>query len=414
MMDMTRSLHLIADDLTGAADTGVVFVRSGRSVTLFLQAGQAGRRSPGHGTSEITVVDTDTRESSPDLAGRVIAAVANEIASGRAVFKKIDSLLRGNIAQEVAALRTALPDRLVLVAPALPALGRHTRGGVQHAEGLPVHESGTWTGEAVPAPRRVDDLIPGTILRLEAIRGDPDTLIDTLTGIADERQAALCDAEADEDLRALVRAAVATGRDVLWVGTAGLASALAIEWAIEWATETPADAGDVPPASSPQRSERYVAILGSIAPVARQQAFALSQAGAAWADLPVDVLVGSPTTLADRVATMGADGDLVVTVSGDIQPRQRDAVARGLALATAGVAAHAPRLFVSGGATARAVLTHRGVTQLELIGELEPGVVISVPDDDASTYVITKAGTFGNSHSLVRVLGATMKREATA
>lgn len=406
MMDMHGSLHLIADDLTGAADTGVVFVRSGRSVTLFMQAAQAGRRSPGDGTSEITVVDTDTRESSPELAARVIADVANEIASGRAVFKKIDSLLRGNIEQELAALCTALPDRLVLVAPALPALGRHTRGGVQHAEGLPVHESGTWTGEEASAPRCVDDLIPGTIVRLEAIRGDPDTLVDTLSGIADDRLAALCDAETDEDLRALVRAAVATGRDVLWVGTSGLASALA--------TETATDAGAVPPTSAPQRGERYVAILGSIAPLARQQARALNQAGAAWADLPADVLVGSPATLADRVATMAADGDLVVTVSGDVQPRQRDAVARGLALATAGVAAHAPRLFVSGGATARAVLTHRGVTQLELIGELEPGVVISVPDDDASTYVITKAGTFGDSHSLVRVLGATMKREATA
>ncbi len=268
MMDMNGSLHLIADDLTGAADTGVVFVRSGRSVTLFLQAAQAGRRSPSDGTSEITVVDTDTRESSPELAARVIADVANEIASGRAVFKKIDSLLRGNIEQELAALCTALPDRLVLVAPALPALGRHTRGGVQHAEGLPVHESGTWTGEEVSAPRCVDDLIPGTIVRLEAVRGDPDTLVDTLSGIADDRLAALCDAETDEDLRALVRAAAATGRDVLWVGTSGLASALATENGHRNGHRCGRRAAN----SAPQRGERYVAILGSIAPLARQQA----------------------------------------------------------------------------------------------------------------------------------------------
>jgi 4-hydroxythreonine-4-phosphate dehydrogenase len=62
-------------------------------------------------------------------------------------------------------------------------------------------------------------------------------------------------------------------------------------------------------------------------------------------------------------------------------------------------------LVVTGGETARAVLTHAGVDQLVVCGELEPGVVWSrVPGRALS--VVTKAGAFGDPGVLVRCIEA--------
>ena len=78
-------------------------------------------------TPTATVIDLDTRELPPDEAARRIQAL-----DGRITFKKIDSLLRGNVQAEIEALTGE-----VIVAPALPVEGRTVRGGVLHVHGVP-------------------------------------------------------------------------------------------------------------------------------------------------------------------------------------------------------------------------------------------------------------------------------------
>lgn len=69
----------------------------------------------------------------------------------------------------------------------------------------------------------------------------------------------------------------------------------------------------------------------------------------------------------------------------------------------------ASTVVLTGGETAHAVLRRSGVEALHIIGELEPGVVLStVPGRDLS--VITKAGSFGDNQVLVRRLHHTIRR----
>jgi len=65
------------------------------------------------------------------------------------------------------------------------------------------------------------------------------------------------------------------------------------------------------------------------------------------------------------------------------------------------VARAAPRAHyvLTGGETARAVLAARGVRELRLLGEVEPGVPFGMARD--GTLVCTKAGAFGNPGTLV-------------
>ncbi len=79
---------LIADDLTGACDAGVQFARRGMASCVMLA-----RDAPPAGV-RVVAVNTESRHLEEDAAGAAVAAVADWI-TGRAVFKKIDSVLRG-------------------------------------------------------------------------------------------------------------------------------------------------------------------------------------------------------------------------------------------------------------------------------------------------------------------------------
>src|SRR3954470_4256505 len=139
-------LVIVADDLTGAADSAALLTRRGPTWVVVDPVGDWPQNAA------VLAVDTDSRHTDPTTAAARVAA-ATERAAGRGgqVVKKIDSTLRGNIADELRALRDVhvppgrrpvrevLPrdsDRvLMVVAPAFPATGRTTRGGVVYVAG---------------------------------------------------------------------------------------------------------------------------------------------------------------------------------------------------------------------------------------------------------------------------------------
>jgi uncharacterized protein YgbK (DUF1537 family) len=66
---------------------------------------------------------------------------------------------------------------------------------------------------------------------------------------------------------------------------------------------------------------------------------------------------------------------------------------------------HAGTAVFTGGATAsRAVLAAAGTMSLRLLGQMEPGVVLSLTGDgDRERQVVTKSGSFGVRATLVRL-----------
>ena len=85
-------LTIVADDLTGACDTGALFAARGPvPVTVWPDPPL---RAP------VSVVDTESRGLDPADAARRVAGVARNLARTR-FFKKIDSTLRGPIGAEL-------------------------------------------------------------------------------------------------------------------------------------------------------------------------------------------------------------------------------------------------------------------------------------------------------------------------
>src|SRR5215204_1419789 len=127
---------IIADDLTGAADTGVQFVRAGYRTAVFFRATEVIADD-----LDAVAFDTDSRTMPAGFAAKRVLDAAHSVRGARIVCKKLDSTLRGNVAAELAAVSGVLHPDCVIVAPAFPAAGRTTVDGTQLANGVPVDET---------------------------------------------------------------------------------------------------------------------------------------------------------------------------------------------------------------------------------------------------------------------------------
>jgi uncharacterized protein YgbK (DUF1537 family) len=314
-----------------------------------------GLRVPAGGS--VHVVDLNTR-SRPERAARAVSKRAFAARGARRagiLYKKVDSTLKGHIAAELAAARRSLGNRAVIFTPAFPAQRRVVRDARLVVNGRP--SSGDLRALLSKAG-------------LPAAHLERATAADLRAAIAVGARAIVCDAATDRDLDRIARAALELRPRPLFIGSAGLARALA-----RTLPKRPATARG-------RRAERrpVVTVVGSASPVSARQAKALAR-----------------------------DPDsILVQIAWTHVPTARDIPAvRRLGRA---VAEAAPRVHyvLTGGETARAVLDARGISGYRLLGEVEPGVPFGMAGD--GTLICTKAGAFGRPATLARCV-ARLKRE---
>lgn len=368
-MSVPTELIVIADDLTGAADSaGLLTGRGSTSVVLDAEAPWP--------QDTVLAVDTDSRHCDARIAGQRVLAVAERAGRlGARVVKKIDSTLRGNVAAELRAMTEAVGEQVLLVvAPAFPAILRTTRGGVVHLDGERLAAHGS-DGDVVAllgrGGLRARHLPQGDLLAARMAQAHAE-------GFA----AVVVDAETDEDLAAVVSAADEMTEKALLVGSGGLTRPLA-------GTARPRHEEVTGPRGS------TLVVVGSYSAPSRAQRSRLVEAGV------------TPLLPADRPRLRAALDHGPVVLSPDpeapVVRAEAAVVAQRMADTVAGVLDDVGTLVLTGGETARAVLTAAGVSRLVVVGELEPGVVHAhVPELDLD--VVTKAGAFGDPDALLRCL----------
>ncbi|MGW0227610.1 four-carbon acid sugar kinase family protein [Actinopolymorpha singaporensis] len=407
---------VVADDLTGAADTGAGFLRARLSTTVtWAEELLAGSLTiPGHGHTDVLAVDAGTRRATPELAatmtGRVVEAL--RVAGTRVLYQKVDSMARGHLGAEVgAALRAWHPGAVAVVAPAFPAAGRSTVGGVQRVYGVPAERGdlAARLDRAGVRAARVD---------LTAVRSaDPRAALER--SLPPGVQALLCDAETDADLAAIAGTAASLSRPVVWVGSAGLAHVLphvlglvgdsgppdkdcltAVGKAkLTTDPEGPVHGPGVHPAGP------VLVAVGSVHASAREQARHLLADGAAHVEVPVASLDHHvDVTLAAIRRHLRAATDVVLTLSDDLGVAGPDdhRLTDRLGELTRPCADLVAGLVLTGGDTATGLLRAWGVSGLRLCAEVEPGVPLSVTTGRRRIPVVTKAGAFGDAATLRR------------
>lgn len=135
------TLLIIADDFTGALDTGVQFARSG-AVTRVVTDNYYDYSQLDESV-QVLVVDAETRHMTEQEAYETVYHLTKKaIRSGITyIYKKTDSALRGNVGSELTALLDASGRSMLSFVPAFPKMGRTTKEGIHYIEGIPVEKS---------------------------------------------------------------------------------------------------------------------------------------------------------------------------------------------------------------------------------------------------------------------------------
>ncbi len=133
---------VVADDFTGAAEIAAL----GFAQALSARVRRLGEAAPAIDESGVglTVFDTDSRLLDAAGARRSVARLASVFTSqtlGSFVFKKTDSILRGNVVAEIAEMLRLTGKRRALLLPANPSLGRVICDRVYRIDGTPLEET---------------------------------------------------------------------------------------------------------------------------------------------------------------------------------------------------------------------------------------------------------------------------------
>ena len=136
-------LLIIADDLTGAIDTGVQLAKQGIQTRVIPDPDSNYPDLFNSSESSVLVVNTESRHTQPqeaEMRVEEIMSVAQEAGIKR-YFKKTDSTLRGNIGAELDAFKKNVDQEFVGFIPAHPKLKRFTRKGRHFIDNTPLHET---------------------------------------------------------------------------------------------------------------------------------------------------------------------------------------------------------------------------------------------------------------------------------
>ncbi len=135
------TLLIIADDFTGALDTGVQFSAAGAVTRVVTRTDyDLSLLDP---AVQVLVMDAETRHLAPEEAYQVVRDLSQRAADMGVpyIYKKTDSALRGNVGAELAALLDAAGEQQLSFLPQLPQMNRVTVKGVHYIDGQPVEES---------------------------------------------------------------------------------------------------------------------------------------------------------------------------------------------------------------------------------------------------------------------------------
>ncbi len=135
---------VIADDLTGALDTGLQFRKKGFRTLVPL------RVNPPWPSTEALVLNTDSRNIPGLLAYRRILRICRPL-KAKALYKKIDSTMRGNVGLEVEAILKAQGIPKAIVVPSIPILGRTVEKGILKVNGIPPTQNPLRPGPLPPS-----------------------------------------------------------------------------------------------------------------------------------------------------------------------------------------------------------------------------------------------------------------------
>ena len=376
-------IGVIADDLTGAAELGAVGLRHGLTAEVITNGQPSGE-------ADLVCVDTDSRAQSPDEAARRVTAAVKLLQQAGAewIYKKVDSVLRGQVTAEIEAMMRQLGFERALLAPANPSLGRTIRGGKYFIRGKLIHKTEFAHDPQFP---RISARVLELLKTPQLFPINAGTLLDLLP----EKGIIVAEASSSQDVRQWAARRVP---GMVLAGGAEFFGALLAEDGL--GTSSP------PVEYFPESSEaREFFVSGSSTAVARKFATAARREKTPVFSLPLELAWGTDllpevsAAISQRIVSAFDSHSRVVLMVG-LPPVRDVRVSQGLSRHVVRIAesvlrrVEVGRVYAEGGATAAELVWRMGWSRLKVMRELAPGVATLAVAGEKSILLTIKPGSY--------------------
>jgi len=372
-------IAVIADDFTGAAEIGGMGLRRGMKIVIETEVS-------GQKDADLLVIATDTRSMSVDSAKQEIEKVTGQLMklSPKYIFKKLDSVLRGHVYEELISQQNASGMKRVIVIAANPHFNRIIRDGIYLINGTPLAETSFSFDPEFPV--RSSDV-------KAIIGGDPDMLFSVnwneqipdkgivIGNVTDVQDLAFWTKKIDECTMA--------------AGGSGFFEALLQK-----------DFPDVKQISLPEsfNGKNALFIFGSTYPKETAVMDKFSDAGVVVMNLDDELFCGpEPESVLQQwtekiAAKIRFSGKVALTT---VLRSRNEAVSpteirniTGQLIREVFECVQVDDLFIEGGATAFRILTDLGIRQLVPFREFDFGIIQMVVPGRTNLHITTKPGSY--------------------
>lgn len=393
---MNRYL-IIADDFTGANDTGVQLTKREIETHVVLDGKSINNKNISY------VLDTESRALSEEKAYERLKKQLDGIFNNNfdLVFKKIDSTIRGNITSELKALDEEFKPDIIIFAPAFPDIGRITKDGIHFVNGERITDTEFSRDPLKPVEE-------DNIKKLLELGFEEAIVHHSLDDIRDNNvvfeggRIHTFDAESNLDLEKIVVFAMNTDKKILWVGSAGLANTILKVY---------------------KPFKPALAIIGSLSEVSRKQIKYAEDKGVKVLKIDIADILKNETKddyIKEAVGILSKGNDLIITSSydeGDYEETIK--LSKELSMTKGEISglvqdilgeisvktinqSNISGIFVTGGDTAMGFLKSSDSEGSQIVEEIMTGIpLMKLVGGDFNGYkMVSKAGAFGNEDAL--------------
>lgn len=432
-------IYVIADDLTGANDTGVQFSKQGYTTHVAILS-EARFQYPAdlkkivnasqQEAIEVLVIDTETRDADAVSARARIRSVIESLnpEPEDIIYKKVDSTLRGQIGVELDECIRLLDKDVCVFTPSFPQAKRITVGGYLIVQDQPLGLSEYYSGDLtpedasfIPSLLQADTTFPITRLDLREVIKGREAILEGIQGAAGTgNKILIIDALNNTQLQNILASSFAYSGSVLYAGSAGLANSLSTMYNGHRRQRPPAKKFSAPVCivSGTRRSivQQQIAYLQKnlkvsacmldVAQIFKQREALLEQT---TIDVVRGLQRGSHFLLYPdpRYQTKQAMQALLAESSGDLRTLEVSIRTFFGELIARIMDVHPIRnLIMTGGDTAIGVCSALLIDHLSIVDELLPGIPLSVGRyrDAFDLNIVTKAGGFGDEDTLCTLI----------
>ena len=212
-----KNYLIVADDLTGANDTGVQLTKRGMKVKVVF-------KYYGFSNSTSCVLDTETRnfeaKAAYEKTKKMIEGI--DFSNYNYVVKKVDSTLRGNVAEEIKAIDEKYKSDLIIFMPALPDLNRTTVDCIHYLNHIRITDTEIAKDPLKPVLEdNLANILKRTFINETIAHIDIEKIRSNKLSFNDARIYTV-DAESNLDMKIAIYEALKTKKRILWVGSAGI------------------------------------------------------------------------------------------------------------------------------------------------------------------------------------------------